>query len=260
MGATRASGLKVQFGTMGKPYNAGIAAANGIEAAELAGAGFIARADGLECPLGFGETHHGSADMDALDDLGSDYWFEDVSYKFHACCHGTHAAIEALSSLIDGLVDAPAVESVTIRTNPSWLTVCNLAEPRTGLEAKFSYRHLSAMVMSGLNTGDPEQFSDEACSNPTLLDLAARVEVVGDASIGDTATNVIVESTDGSQRIAEFDLQAPMTTPEKGDRLQAKSATLLGGDRSAGLWNAVQNLGTTENVWELAAELDSPSR
>ncbi len=257
--STRASGLKVQFGTMGKPYNAGIAAANGIEAAELAGEGFIARADGLECALGFGETHHGSADMGALDDLGSDYWFEDVSYKFHACCHGTHAAIEALSLLMDGLVDAPAVASVTIRTNPSWLTVCNIAEPQTGLQAKFSYRYLSAMVMNGLNTGDPGLFTDDACGDGDLVDLAARVEVIGDASIGDTATNIIVESTDGSQRIAEFDLQAPMTTPEKGDRLQAKSATLLGGDRSTRLWNSVQNLGTTENVWELAAELDSPS-
>ena len=37
---TRASGLKSQFGTMGKPYNAGIAASNGVEAAALAGRGF----------------------------------------------------------------------------------------------------------------------------------------------------------------------------------------------------------------------------
>ena len=33
---TRASGLKSQFGTMGKPFNAGVAASNGVEAALLA--------------------------------------------------------------------------------------------------------------------------------------------------------------------------------------------------------------------------------
>ena len=33
--ATRAAGLKAQFGTMGKPYNAGLAASAGVEAALL---------------------------------------------------------------------------------------------------------------------------------------------------------------------------------------------------------------------------------
>ncbi|NCF10411.1 MAG: MmgE/PrpD family protein, partial [Gammaproteobacteria bacterium] len=41
--ATRASGLKSQFGTMGKPFHAGMAAANGVEAATLAAHGFVSR-------------------------------------------------------------------------------------------------------------------------------------------------------------------------------------------------------------------------
>ena len=44
--STRASGLKSQFGSMGKPYNAGLAAANGVEAAELARRGFLSCDDG----------------------------------------------------------------------------------------------------------------------------------------------------------------------------------------------------------------------
>ena len=59
--ATRASGLKSQFGTMGKPFNAGIAAANGVEAALLVARGFIANPDALEGPQGFGPTHAGVA-------------------------------------------------------------------------------------------------------------------------------------------------------------------------------------------------------
>ncbi len=55
--STRASGLKSQFGTMGKPFNAGIAAANGIEAASLAKRGFVSCDDGLTGVQGFVDTH-----------------------------------------------------------------------------------------------------------------------------------------------------------------------------------------------------------
>ena len=45
--ATRASGIKSQFGTMGKPYNAGVAAANGVECAKLAALGMASEDAGL---------------------------------------------------------------------------------------------------------------------------------------------------------------------------------------------------------------------
>jgi len=48
LASTRASGLKSQFGTMGKPYNAGAAAAMGVEVALLAQAGFVSNPRGLE--------------------------------------------------------------------------------------------------------------------------------------------------------------------------------------------------------------------
>ena len=51
--SSRASGLKSQFGTMGKPFNAGAAAANGIEAASLARLGFTASHDAFAGPQSF---------------------------------------------------------------------------------------------------------------------------------------------------------------------------------------------------------------
>src|SRR5690606_9935997 len=83
--ATRASGLKSQFGTMGKPYNAGVAASNGIEAALLARLGMNSADDGLSGAQGFVETHTDLAG-EAPDANG--FLFEDNKYKFHACCHG----------------------------------------------------------------------------------------------------------------------------------------------------------------------------
>ena len=96
--ATRASGLKSQFGTMGKPYNAGIAAANGVECAGLARAGFTSADDGLMGAQGFVPTHADTPEI-AVDVLPGTFLFEDIKYKLHACCHGTHAMIEALATL-----------------------------------------------------------------------------------------------------------------------------------------------------------------
>ena len=42
---------------MGKPYHAGMAASNGIEAAKLSKLGFVSREDGIECDQGFFQTH-----------------------------------------------------------------------------------------------------------------------------------------------------------------------------------------------------------
>ena len=63
--ATRASGLKSQFGSMGKPFNAGVAASNGVEAAQLAKRGFVSCDDGVGGPQGFIDAHVDEACEDA---------------------------------------------------------------------------------------------------------------------------------------------------------------------------------------------------
>ena len=94
----------------GKPFNAGIAAANGVEAASLARRGFISCDDGFSGPQGFVATHSdGHDDGSAWLDLPPRRWiFEDNKYKLHACCHGTHAMIEALR---DGMGSTPLCRS-----------------------------------------------------------------------------------------------------------------------------------------------------
>ncbi|MGB8624264.1 MAG: MmgE/PrpD family protein, partial [Paracoccaceae bacterium] len=234
---TRASGLKSQFGTMGKPYNAGIAAANGVEAALLAARGFVSNPAGLEGEQGFGPTHHGEGDMSALDGLGRDWLFESVSHKFHACCHGTHAALEALGTLQG--IDPGAVAEVTIATHPRWLRVCNIAEPRTGLEAKFSYRLTAAMALTGRDTGALDSFTEALCADPALVALREKVAVETDETLSETAARVVVRMADGTEHRATHDLNAPMSLEERQEKLRAKAVSLLGAEREAALWAAV---------------------
>ncbi|MCZ8186398.1 MAG: MmgE/PrpD family protein [Beijerinckiaceae bacterium] len=231
--ATRASGLKSQFGTMGKPFNAGIAAANGVEAALLAARGFISRPDGLECGQGFAETHAGEAgDPEAaLAGLGRDFWFEAVQHKLHACCHGLHASLEALARLRSEPGFEPGkVSAVRIRTNPRWLRVCDLPAPQTGLEAKFSYRLTAAMALAGRPTAALDSYSEASCADPELLPLRDRVRVEGDAAITDTAAHVQISFTDNRSREAFFDLDTPMAFASRRARIEAKVGALLPGD------------------------------
>ncbi len=210
--STMASGLKSQFGTMGKPLNAGLAARAGVEAALWAVAGMTS-SDDIEA---FGATHHGE-DND-VDLPGVDWRMERVSLKFHACCHGLHAALEAMRDM-----DLTSANAIRITTHPRWMSVCNIATPRTGLEAKFSYRLVTAMAAKGLNTSDIGCFSDETAQRADLAAIRDRVTVIADDSL--TETQAWVEA--GGQ-VVSFDLSDPMPMSERAARVRHKAEALIG--------------------------------
>ena len=238
LAATRASGLKSQFGTMGKPFNAGIAAANGVEAALLAAAGMVSNPGALDGAQGFGPSHAGEGLGQAWAGLGESWLMEEVSHKFHACCHGLHAALEATAAL-RARAAGEEVARLTIATHPRWLPVCNIAEPATGLEAKFSYRLTAAMALAGRDTAAVATFTDGACRDPELVALRDRVRVGADPALPETAARVTLRLADGRELCATHDLLAPMEPREKTARLRAKAEALLGPDLAARLWAAI---------------------
>lgn len=235
--ATRASGLKSQFGTMGKPMNAGIAAANGVEAAVLASKGFVSSPNGLAGIQGFGPTHVGQANVSAFDEMGSAWLFEAVSHKFHACCHGLHAMLEAISTL-EGLGDD--IEQVTITSHPRWDRVCNNPKPETGLQAKFSFRLTAAMALSGLSTARLDSFSDDVARDAGLGELRDRVVVEFDETLPETATRVELRTNAGVFQ-ASHDLTQPMSLKQRSEKVFAKSAAMLGLSRSAKIKAAIDD-------------------
>ncbi|GAA6188513.1 MmgE/PrpD family protein [Litorivita sp. NS0012-18] len=222
--ATRASGLKSQFGTMGKPLNAGIAASNGVEAAQLARLGMTSCEDGLMGAQGFVATHSDAPQPDVAP-VG-EWIFPAISYKFHACCHGTHAMIEGLRALLP--LAPETIETITLRTNPRWLSVCNIAKPATGLEVKFSYAWLAAMVFMGRDTGAFGSYTDAAAGEAALGDIARRVAVSGDAELSDMQAEGAVVLTDGTRLGFAYDLAKGSDACALSERLIAKSRALLG--------------------------------
>ncbi len=218
LATTMASGLKCQFGTMGKPLNAGLAARAGVEAALWAQAGVTSAREGLTDAQGFGPSHHGAGRAVPLPPAGQ-WRIETVSHKFHACCHGLHATLEALGEVPD-LQSAPEVK---IATNPRWLKVCNNAAPETGLTAKFSYSHVVAMAAHGVDTSDIAQFSDAVACRSDLAAWRKRVAVAGDANLSDMQVRV---SANGAEVF--HDLAATLPLPVRSDKVMQKARALVG--------------------------------
>ena len=231
--ASMASGVKAQFGTMAKPLNAGLAARTGVEAALWAQAGMTAAQEGLEGPLGFGATHHGEAAEVKLP--RKDWQISTISHKFHACCHGLHAMLEALS----GADLAPErIAGIRIRTNPRWISVCNIKAPETGLEVKFSYRHTAAMTLLGHGTGAVANFSDAVARDVEICVLRDMIEVVEDDSLSETQAQVTLTLTSGEVRRLRHDLMAPMSLEMRSGKLRTKVTALLGEEAAERLWQA----------------------
>ena len=237
--STRASGLKSQFGSMGKPYNAGLAASNGVEAAALAKRGFVSCDDGVGGPQGFIDAHVDEVfEPEAWSqDL---FLFENVKHKLHACCHGLHATLEALRELRRrSALDPERVAQLSVCVNPRWLRVCDIKAPRTGLEAKFSYTMTSAMTLFGVDTAAEHVYTDALCRDPRLVAFGKLVDVRADPGLSDTAARVWVDLTDGSKLEGTHDLAAPLPLAALERGLRAKARALLGEAAATELWSDV---------------------
>lgn len=211
--ATQAAGLKAMFGTMCKPLHAGKASADGMMAAQLAARGFTSRGDAIEALQGFAATHGPDFDPAAgMREPARGLYLRDNLFKYHAACYGTHAAIEAARHLREthGLGEND-VRRVTVYASAGSEGVCNIPAPRTGLEAKFSLRHVVAMALAGVDTAKMASYSDQSTNEPALTGLRDRVHVEQFREYSAlTQAEVVIETTDGTVLRRCHDCGIPM--------------------------------------------------
>jgi len=228
--ATQAAGLKAMFGTMCKPLHAGKASADGMMASQLAARGFTGRSDAVEALQGFAATHGPDFDPSAvLRQPASGLYVRQNLFQYHAACYGTHAAIEAARHLREQhALDQGQVRRVTVRAAGISEGVCNIPAPCTGLEAKFSLRHVVAMTLAGVDTANPANFSDQSTNDPALGSLRDRVhvELVRECAAL-TQAEVIVETVDGSILRRRHDCGIPTADlSAQQTRLEAKFGSI----------------------------------
>lgn len=258
--ATHAAGLKSMFGTMCKPLHAGKAAGQGLLAAQLAGKGMTSASDALACPQGFAATQTDTFNAGQVTSpVGAPWHILDTLFKLHAACYLTHACIEAALELRqDAAVDPEGVDGIELRVPPTHLSVCDIAEPRTGLEGKFSLRFAAALALATGATGE-NQFTDQAIADPRLTELCARTTVTTDESLPRYG-GVVTVTADGHTRRAEADTgsrrwvnEPREQTGQLSRKFHALASPILGATKAAALADAVWRLDELDDLTELTA-------
>jgi 2-methylcitrate dehydratase PrpD len=212
--ASEASGLKENFGTMVKPLHAGLAARNGVLAAELARAGMTASEAAIEGPQGFlaaMDSEHSSLGACAAD-LGRRWEIVEsgITVKLYPSCAGTHPTLDALLDLARReRFHADDVESIEVGVDPIVPTILIYDRPSSGLEGKFSMPFCAAAALVdgrvGIDTFDASRLQD-----PRIAALQSRVSMTIDGDLDRSAApltqaRVTVRLHDGRVLVARAD-------------------------------------------------------
>lgn len=259
LAGTQAAGLKSGFGTMAKPLHAGRAASTGLLSALLARGEFTANPAVIETEQGFAATHAGDTPTaDAVERYAGQFLIRDTLFKYHAACYLTHAAIEAAGTLrTGGAFGVADIQAVEVRVSPVCLGVCNIPEPTTGLEGKFSLRATTAMALLGDDTGDPGAYTADRMRDPVLCALRDRITIAPDETLPPTASTVRVAAR-GTAHEAEVNTGIPAADlAQQWDRLSGKffalASPVLGDDGAQALYAAVEGVEGLDSIRALLA-------
>ena len=249
LAATQAAGLKAMFGTMAKPLHAGKAALNGLLSARWAARGFDANPDAIEAHQGFAHTQTTSFSVSVLPEPGSGRLAVEAGlYKYHAACYLTHASLEAVGSIVSANGFRPdEVHRVEISVLPSLHDVCDIVSPSSGLEIKFSIRHLIAMAIAGVDTATLGSYSDETARRSDLVALRERIELIDQDLPNPNCANVVIRTKSG-QRLENFsDVSEPCPDTEAQrckltEKFHRLVVPVIGDERTGRLVSAIDQM------------------
>jgi 2-methylcitrate dehydratase PrpD len=177
--ASQSGGLRENFGTMTKPFQAGHAAESGLVSAELVALGWDAAGQILEADRGFFHAFGGSYDPSAImDRLGKPWTFVSpgISLKPYPSGSLTHPAMTELARMIEANnIQAAQVEKIDVGANHNMTTTLLHHQPKTGLEAKFSMEFCMAILLLEHRAGLKE-FSDKVVQRADVQEMIRRVD------------------------------------------------------------------------------------
>ena len=147
---TFAAGVREVFGSHAKAMHPAKAASNGVQSARLATQGFTGADDILGGRRGFWQvlSPNGHSEEALLAGLGSRWELANNGLKPYANGVVSHPIQDAVITLRNEHGIAPEdVASIDAEVNPLVLELMNRAEPRRGLEGKFSFQHCAAAAL-----------------------------------------------------------------------------------------------------------------
>ncbi|HAW45394.1 MAG TPA: MmgE/PrpD family protein [Sutterella sp.] len=179
--ASRAGGLRSNFGTKTKALHAGLAAMSGLEAALLAKSGITGNPKALEAQDGYFQCLAGPAPIKAEDcevNIGKFWDIVEVGllYKQYPCCSGSHPTNDVLDEFLRErplkLDDIERIHAGVSLLSPRELT-CH--RPTDCIQAKFSLEYaITARLLYGPIVVDT--FTDEKVRNPEVQAFFEKIE------------------------------------------------------------------------------------
>lgn len=252
--ATFAAGLQQAFkmDSMSKPLHAGRAAEGGVLAALSAAQGIIGSLDVLEGEFGMGQAMSDAPDWEkALADLAS-YNICQMTFKNHACCGHTFAAIDgALELQRRHGIRSDHIARVRVATYGPALAVAGNRNPETAAQARFS---IPFVVATALRYGSVRlaAFSEDRLADASLralmslIDLEVHPEL--DAQFpGQRAALVRIDTVDGQryealQPTRKGDPDMALTDHELQDKFDELVQPVLGKEEAACIARALWRL------------------
>ena len=167
---TFAAGLQQAFrmDSMSKPLHAGRAAEAGVEAALMAREGVTGSLDVMQ---GFAAAMGDKPDWErGLATLGKDFHITRMTFKNHACCGHTFAAIDGALEVKKRMgIEAADIEAVEVATYKAGVEVAHYENPRTPAEGRFSLKYVVATALTHgsvrLAAFEPERLHDASTIN-----------------------------------------------------------------------------------------------
>ena len=238
--ATFAAALQQAFrmDSMSKPLHAGRAAEAGVTAALAAREGVTGSLDILEGEAGFGRAMGDNPDWErALVGLGRDFHITRMTFKNHACCGHTFAAIDGALALQAKLGVRPGeIDRVDIGTYRAGVEVAHYADPRTPAEARFSLRYVVATALTHgsvrLAAFEPARINDPA-TRALMRKVVPSVDAELDATFpGQRAARVAITARGRREELLQptrkGDPELPLTDAELEDKYMELAAPVSG--------------------------------
>lgn len=264
--ATFSAALQQAFrmDSMSKPLHAGRAAEAGVLAALAAAEGVTGSFDVLEGEAGYGRAlTHGNAGPDwatTTATLGQDWHITRMTFKNHACCGHSFAAIDGALALKAKLgITARDIATIRIGAYRATLEVAGYENPKTPAEARFSVKYCVATAMTHGNVRlaafEPNRISHPATHEilyKTTLELDPEIEA---AFPRQRAARVRIDTYDGRseeifQPTRKGDPDAPLTDTELDEKFVELAAPVLGDAAAKAL---LARLWTLETAGEVAS-------
>ena len=242
--ATFSAALQQAFrmDSMSKPLHAGRAAEAGVLAALSAAEGVTGSLDVLEGEAGYGRAlSHGNQGPDwaqAVATLGRDFHITKMTFKNHACCGHSFAAIDGAQALMAQMgIAAREISRIRIGAYRATLEVAGYENPKTPAEARFSVKY---SVATGLTHGNVRlaAFAPARIAHPATRELMSKIELALDPELDaafpkQRAARVAIDTYEGRtaqwlQPTRKGDPDAPLSDAELGEKYLELAAPVIG--------------------------------